>query len=302
MVCSRPKQAVLLPFLGKRRISFKKCSSLPKGGEFVSVPCGYCVFCRLSRARSWAIRIMNETQMSGDSCFITLTYADEYLPEGKTLVKKHFVDFMRRLRKKFGVGIRYFQCGEYGDKYGRPHYHAIIFNLDFPDKRLVSESIGYKLYDSEILSRLWTFKGAPSPIGMVRVGSVTFESAAYVARYVMKKRYGDSAVAHYAGREPEYCTMSRMPGIGLSWFKKFWSDVYPRDEMPVKGKNGIYVTRPPRYYDRLLESDNPSLMAEIKLKRKEIAKKPNLNNHPDRLVIRELKKSLDVQKLIRQLD
>ena len=171
-----------------------------------TVACGQCVGCRLERSRQWAIRCVHESQMHEQNCFITLTYSDEFLPENGSLQLKHFQDFMKRLRFHVGGGIRFFHCGEYGEENGRPHHHAIIFNHDFADKKVWKTNNGVVLYRSKILEELW-------PYGFATVGCVSFESAAYVARYITKKVNGDMADSHYLGREPEYITMSRRPGV-----------------------------------------------------------------------------------------
>ena len=101
-------------------------------------------------------------------------------------------------------GVRFFHCGEYGELLYRPHYHACLFGFDFSDKVLWSTRGGVRLYRSKILEKLWTF-------GFSTIGDVTFESAAYVARYCTKKITGDKADEHYNGRSPEYVTMSRPP-------------------------------------------------------------------------------------------
>ena len=158
------------------------------------------------------MRCHHEASLYQDNCFITLTYSDEHLPSDKSLHVDHFQKFMKRLRKRFGEGVRYYHCGEYGEKYMRPHYHACLFNFDFPDKKIWKENNGNRLYISESLSELW-------PFGFVTIGDVTFESAAYVARYIMKKVNGDLAESHYERVDwdtgevyhlkPEYTTMSR---------------------------------------------------------------------------------------------
>nr|QJB19602.1 MAG: replication initiator protein [Microvirus sp.] len=256
-----------------------------------SLPCGRCIGCRLDRSRGWAMRCIHEASLHESNCFITLTYAPEFLPEGGTLVKKHFQDFMKRLRKKFGSGIRFFHCGEYGDLYKRPHYHAIIFNLDFDDKVLYKIENGCRLYTSDNLHSLW-------PYGLCTVGAVTFESAAYVARYIMKKVTGDMAEAHYGGRLPEYTTMSRRPGIAFDWFKKFKSDVYPSDQVIVRG----FPCKPPRYYDTLFELEDPLLFQSLKEKRSVVTEKRLRENGFSRLAVRERVKSLCVSRLVRGLE
>ena len=103
---------------GKRKIVFNRnhgFADLP-----VTVPCGQCIGCRLERSRQWAIRCTHEASLWEKNCFITLTYNDENLPKDGSLDVTHFQKFMKRLRKKHGAGIRFYHCGEYGDKFGFP--------------------------------------------------------------------------------------------------------------------------------------------------------------------------------------
>jgi hypothetical protein len=153
----------------------------------LSLPCGQCVGCRLERSRQWAVRCMHEAQMHTSNCFITLTYAPEFIREAKdlSLNYEHFQLFMKRLRKRFtGKTIRFYMAGEYGELRDRPHFHACIFGLDFEDKKFLKRTeTGSILYTSKILEELW-------PYGYSSIGDVNFESAAYVARYIMKKVNG----------------------------------------------------------------------------------------------------------------
>jgi len=181
---------------------------------------------------------------------------------------------MKRLRKKFGAGIRFYHCGEYGGKYGRAHYHAVIFNHDFADKVYYKTTEqGHRLYTSESLTELW-------PFGFSLIGDVTFESAAYVARYIMKKITGSQAPDHYRGRKPEYTTMSRRPGLGKGWYEKYKTEVYPFDEIIINMK----PVRPPRFYDNLLDKEDPDLLQELKERRKQKAVKYNPKAHPGKRV------------------
>lgn len=253
---------------GKRSIVFNRNAGyedLP-----VEVPCGQCVGCRLERSRQWAIRCVHEASLYDDNCFLTLTYDDKHLPGDGSLDKDAFPKFMKRLRKKYprskDNNIRYFMCGEYGEKFARPHYHACIFNFDFPDKTLWSVRNGIRLYTSEILSgsekvrALW-------PFGYCVIGDVTFDSAAYVARYIMKKITGESASDHYGGLEPEFCTMSRRPGIGKGWYEKYQSDLFPHDKTIIKGKE----VNVPKFYRQLHELDDAKLAFLLKVTRKKLA-------------------------------
>lgn len=239
---------------GKSNLMFSRTGSWR--GVSLYLPCGQCVGCRLERSRQWAVRCMHEASLYQRNSFITLTYDNEHLPKNGSLVLSHFQDFMKRLRKKYGSGIRFYHCGEYGEALGRPHYHALLFNHDFEDKKLYTKSNGNSLYSSESLSSLW-------PAGFSLIGDVTFDSAAYVARYVMKKVTGVNKTMHYRDKLPEYTTMSRRPGIGTGWYKKFKDDVYPADEVVTNGVS----CKPPRFYDNLLAKEDRSMFELLKIQR-----------------------------------
>lgn len=263
MTCTRPIQA----YRGEGgRICFS--SSGASGGwsdRPLQFACGQCTDCRLNRAKEWAIRCYHEMQMHEKNCFITLTYDDEHLPKDRSLDKSHWQKFAKRLRKK--SAFRYFHCGEYGrkEKTERPHYHAILFGTDFQEDQVLLETTKWgNLYTSEKLSKAWQHQG------FVTVGSATWQSAGYVARYLMKKVTGKEAEKHYQGRTPEYVTMSRggrnkdgFGGIGKSWFDKYHEDVYPHDEVVINGKQ----MRPPKYYDSLIsEQDRANYRAQRRQK------------------------------------
>lgn len=217
----------------------------------IQLPCGQCVGCRLEKSRQWAMRCVHEASLYERNCFLTLTYNDENLPKDKSLKKQHFQEFIRSLRDKIRYdqqlehdvrvfpahdSPRYFHCGEYGDLNHRPHYHALLFNFDFPDKVLFKKTDTGNIYESKILQETWQY-------GFCTIGSLTFESAAYCARYTLKKISGPLADDHYGGRTPEYTTMSRRPGIGRGWYEKYKSDTYPSDSVAVRGK----LMKPPMY-------------------------------------------------------
>lgn len=246
------------------------------------IPCGQCISCRLNRSKEWATRLMCEAKEYKNNYFITLTYADEYLPikrvlnyetgeikTGFTLKKEDLEKFNHDLRqtwqRKYNhSGIRYYECGEYGTENERPHYHCIIFNLPFlSDLNLyrVTET-GDNLYTSETISRIWKK-------GYVIIGEVTFESAAYVARYVMKKKFGKEANEYYKSKAkiPEFTTMSRMPGIGYNYYEANKEKIYENDEIWIQGRKGIQKQKPGKYFDKLLEKENPEKLKEIKRKR-----------------------------------
>jgi len=225
----------------------------------IRLPCRRCIGCKLERSRQWAQRLTDENRFHDESSFITLTYAPENLPPGGTLVKKHFQDFMKRLRRRLHPKkIRFFHAGEYGEKRHRPHYHAIIFGHGFWEQRYDFEDSdrGDLTWSSKNLDSLWT-------AGRSRVGAVTFESCAYVARYVTKKITGKLAEDHYWKYDqatgecfdllPEYATMSNRPGIARLHAEKYLKEIFIRDSVVSRG----HEAKPPRYYDNVLADIDP---------------------------------------------
>ena len=235
-----------------------------EGGLRFNVACGQCVGCRLRRARHWATRCVHESQLHPANCFLTLTYRD---PCPISLCYRDFQLFMKRLRKFAGTRVRFFACGEYGEVTFRPHFHACLFGFDFLDKRYYKRSdSGESLFVSSKLDALWTH-------GQCLIGAVTFQSASYVARYVMKKVTGPQATVYYqvldrsTGEllpvEPEFVHMSLKPGIGAGWLEKFGSDVYPSGDVVVNGKR----SQAPRYYDLWFDRKDPEALQEVKDRR-----------------------------------
>jgi len=236
--------------------------------------------------------------MHKENCFLTLTLRDDQLVYGgasNAILEPRLTQlFIKRLRKYFGKpGIKYFLCGEYGDKLSRPHYHAIIFGVDFKDKVYHHTENGNRLYSSHTLDYLWSH-------GDCLIGDVTFESAAYVARYIMKKRLGKSA-EEYAkeGITPEFIRMSRRPGIGSTWFDKYETDVFPHDRMIIRG--GLKA-RPPKYFTQRYEATHPLDAEDLISKRHEYAEKNWHEQEPKRLKSKHLVKLAAIKALKRKLD
>lgn len=265
---------------GKRPVVFQFNEGLKD--RPVSVPCGKCTGCLLERARQWAVRCQHEAQLHASNLFVTLTYDDEHLPPGGSLRPEDMVLFLKRLRKKAGPGLRFFQCGEYGDKTIRPHHHAILFNCYFPDSRkLHSHS---DLSRSDELDQLWGH-------GLCTFGSVTFESANYVARYTIKK-LGTAP----KGVVPPYLTMSRRPGIGSDFIKKYGNQVAIKDYLIINGnKSGV-----PRFYRDRLSKSHPERSNDNKIRRRGRAA-GDKNNTGSRLIVRETVKQSAIQLLSRDL-
>lgn len=294
--------------------------SRPAGAPEMEVACGSCLGCRLDRSSMWASRIMHEAEMHADdhgSSFITLTYDDAHVPPDFSLRKPDFQKFMKRLRKANKHKIRFYHCGEYGSicrhgwpvplcdycNTGRPHYHAIIFNHTWTDLREIgTNDNGDTLFTSPSLEATWG-------MGLVQVGPVNHNTAAYVARYILKKITGAQADDHYQHVDPitgevtyvhpEYNTMSRKPGIGYSWFMKNHSDCIPWDETPVPGKGVIPGV--PRYYMDQLAKTDPETYDQLKEKRRNDRMEAWEDNTSDRLITKSKVKIAQIKQLKRSL-
>lgn len=243
----------------------------------MSVSCGQCIGCRLEKSRQWAVRCMHEAQLHDQNCFLTLTYSK--VPAGGSVNVAHFQKFMKRLRRRIApTRVSFFHCGEYGEALGRPHYHAAVFGYDFPDKRRWKESHSGPLYVSTLLDEVWSH-------GYCTIGALTFESAAYIARYVTKKITGPMAEGHYRGLEPEYVTMSRRPAIGKRWLEKFAAETYRDDTVVMRGRE----MRPPRYYDRQHADLDAVAHRRVQLQRlvKGNTREQRNERTPERLAVRE---------------
>lgn len=263
------------------------------------IPCGRCVGCRLERSRQWAMRCWHESQLHDRNAFVTLTYRDDEIVLGNyrpTLYPKHLQDFWKRLRKRLGnESIRYFACGEYGESTYRPHYHACIFGFDFPDKKFYTIKNGNRLYSSDMLDSVWSH-------GDTRIGDVTFESAAYIARYIVGKKLGDDAVFYDEERiEPEFVVMSRKPGIGAGWVDKYKSDVFPGDVCVLP--SGV-ESSPPRFYMERLKRNDFDMYQQVKYARtlQLIEQAKDENNHGTRLKIRGRLKKRQLMQFRRDFD
>lgn len=265
---------------------------------------------------------MNEAQLYEHNAYITLTYEEDDRFNRDELCYSDYQAFMRRLRKHFArlkqkaiatreglkkprrlkkseiPKIRFYMSGEFGDRNGRPHFHAILFNVEFTDKiYLKKNASGAKLYTSATLEKLWGK-------GFTSIGDVTFQSAAYVARYVMKKVTGKGKTDANAETDPEtgeiklkqpLCQMSRKPGIGRPWIEKFKTDVYPHGKQVV---NGLEV-RPPKFYDKYYKTKNPKLYrAMIQQRQQEVNHQDNTN---DRIEAKEKVKQAQLDQLKRKL-
>lgn len=254
------------------------------------IPCGQCIGCRIDYSRQWANRLTLEAKKyKQEECwFITLTYADEYvrtktvknektgeIKQGLTLYKKDLQNFFKRLRRHYEyhynhTGIRFYAAGEYGEKTKRPHYHTCVYNMPiYTENKLYKKNeIGQPIWTNEEIEKIWGK-------GFITIGRVTWDTAAYTARYMLKKQKGENAKWFYESeaKEPEFTIMSRKPGIAKEYYDKNYEKIYKNDEIIIPKGNKSLKIKPPKYYDTLYDIDNHEMMEEIKLNRRENAKK-----------------------------
>lgn len=242
------------------------------------VPCGHCVECLEARASEWALRVMDEVSLTDSSCMITLTYRDA--PEG--LKKAHLQQFIKDLRKRLdriGVKIRYFGCGEYGSKGGRPHYHVIIFGWQPSDIRPFFKRKGHDVYISNFVSEVWKK-------GYITVEAVTYHSAKYCAKYLQK-------FSDVGDKQPPFVLMSLKPGIGAGAIDL--SKIRSDGKIVREGKE----YNVPRYYRKVIERARGDYFKELFARRLERSRKV----YPDfaKLELRRQKVAKFSKKLSRKL-
>lgn len=227
--------------------------------------CRQCSGCRYARLREWATRIYCELKMHNESCFCTFTYAPEHLPENQNLYLDDMTKFWKRLRKRFpNHQIRYFYAGEYGEKLKRPHYHAIIMGFDPLDKKSTGKRGAYQSFVSDTMNKLWGK-------GWVDIGEANINSIMYTAGYIQKKAMGpkhhydlstgktlqqmyewpDFLTGEIIEHKREYSLMSRRPGIGDAYVRKYHKDIYRDDHIVFPGG---FKAKVPNYFDKVYKS------------------------------------------------
>lgn len=257
--------------------------------DVMLLPCGKCLGCRLRQRQDWETRMLMESKTLAPAWFLTITWNQEYVPgmiratgevvrgavhqwtRGEVpnivqiLLQEDMVLFNKRLRKKqetsnkWGLDLRYFYCGEYGENTGRPHHHGIYYGLEIPDLKKKRGNNPY--FESEELNRIWG-------MGSIIIAEASAETMAYVAGYVTKKAYGnDNKRYRELGLPAPYCCMSRNPGLGYEYYTSHKEQMYADDGVYFNGKK-----RPiPRYFDKKYKEENPIALWSIKEKRQSSA-------------------------------
>lgn len=279
------------------------------------IRCGNCEGCRVDKSRDWANRMLLEKEYwPDDQCyFVTLTYDEDHVPKSYygdpvsgeaqpvlTLSPEDLQLFLKRLRKRVEPDtIKYFACGEYGPETFRPHYHLIIFGLRLNDLVTYGRGeAGFMYYQSNFLTSVWAERKAPTrhgsvtplsadpdyfctPLGRVLVAPATWQTFAYVARYTTKKLYGSEAQFYqHFNIVPPFLRMSTKPAIGKRWFDDH-PDVYDFEYISVETPTGGRKFRPPRYFDRLFDAEDPEAYVAFSAHRREMteaAQRAKLSN------------------------
>lgn len=221
------------------------------------IPCKKCRLCRLTKANDWATRCYTETITNTIGIFITLSYNEENLPkteEGEpTLKKDHLRLFKNKLRQqlyrdtKKRVKIKTFECGEYGEKKGRPHYHMILWGWKPNDmKPIKMNKNGDWLYTSQKIEKIWGK-------GFTIIGQISYESASYVARYTNKKIDEKTK----PNVEKPFINMSRGKNnsIGIDYWKMKKKEIKENKGIYIKTNKGVKLKNIPTYFMRKWEEE-----------------------------------------------
>lgn len=222
--------------------------------QYVPIPCGKCFGCRLDYSRKWAVRCCLEAASHRDNCFVTLTYSDKTTFDNPEIPKRDAQLFLKRLRKFCkGSKVRYLLCYELGEKSRRPHFHAIIFGYRPVDLEPFFNRDGNTYYKSKSLEAIWKH-------GNILIGECNFKTCAYTARYCLKK----------VGQGEGFLLTSRRPGLGAAYFFDHAKDIYATDKVYFNFGD-FYSIKPPQYFDRLLEKEDPETLEYIKEARRLIS-------------------------------
>lgn len=225
--------------------------------EWVYAPCGKCPLCIKRKKRDMALRLSHEISVTPESCFVTLTYSDKFLPPDSELSKRDLQLFFKKLRHHT-KSFRYFAVGEYGSLHHRPHYHIIILGWVPPDLIDFEWRGSYMIYRSQVLEDVW-------PYGFVTVGSVNLGVARYCAQYVQKKSQPTKGK-----KVPEFFVQSlRQGGIGSPYLAKYWRDVSNLGYCLDRNSHGIFKQPIPIYYLQWLRKHHPAEWLSLILRREQ---------------------------------
>lgn len=260
------------------------------------IPCGQCIGCRIRQREDWTTRIELEARQwpKEQVWFITLTYDDEHVPgmilkTGEMLRKAQYVwkpsckapesvqilnyediqKFLKRLRKAYKGQLRYFCAGEYGEQTARPHYHMILYGWQPTDLKNLYKIHHNGYYTSEWLANLWG-------MGQIQIAQATPETYRYVAGYVTKKMYEigkEKANVYYELGQPKpFACMSLKPGLGDAYYQEHKAEIWKMGYIQCTNGKKAQI---PRYYEKMMETENPERLWRIKQNRQQKAMEAN---------------------------
>ena len=297
--------------------------------NYTTIPCGNCIGCRLDYSREWANRGYLEAKCWEQNWFVTLTYDEDHItiPDEVisdagitytqeedwigTLVPEELTAFMKSLRQIMKRehkqdNIRFMACGEYGSDGERPHYHVILFNCNLPIETFYNSRIinNETYWQNTIIERAWKK-------GISNISEANWNNIAYTARYITKKINGKMSDELYKekGQEKEFFRVSRMPGIGQIYYDQHKDEIYKRDEIIIKNRQGIISSKPPAYFDKLYEAEYPENFKRIRENRRKRMRNENLLKDTtysygrlDNLEVEARSKEEKTQKLVRTFE
>jgi hypothetical protein len=265
-----------------------KYEDLMYNPKVMLIPCGQCIGCRIRQREDWTTRIELEARqyLREEVWFITLTYDDEHVPgmilkTGEIMRKVQYVwkpgektpesvqtllypdiqKFLKRLRKAYMGKLRYFVAGEYGEQTARPHYHMILYGWKPNDLKNLYKIHHNGYYTSKWLTDLWG-------MGQIQIAQAVPETYRYVAGYVTKKMYeidGKKANQYYElGQQKPFACMSLKPGLGDEYYQKHKEEIWKQGYIQCTNGKRAQI---PRYYEKMMEAENPERLWRIKKNR-----------------------------------
>lgn len=233
--------------------------------NYRTLPCGKCVACRMRRAMQWGFRLEQEWLISDNCCFITLTYAPEFLPSDYQLCKVHYLKFIkclsmdiRRFCDSLGLvyRFRYIGVGEYGYEKGRPHYHLLLFNvpIGYGNFSTVRAMRNFEFFLEE---RFW-------PRGFVNVRELNAERIMYLSKYVVKAEDFDGS------KVKPFMTCSKRPPLGFCYLTpKVIRYHHDANDFLVRNDSGYWLPLP-RIYWPYIWSHNELLIHSADMEKLEV--------------------------------
>lgn len=288
------------------------------------IPCGQCIGCRIRQREDWTTRIELEARQWPKErvWFITLTYDDAHVPgmilkTGELLRKAQYVwkpgeeapesvqtllytdvqKFLKRLRKAYKAQLRFFCAGEYGEQTARPHYHMILYGWEPTDLKQLYKIHHNGYYTSEWMKSIWG-------MGQIQIAQATPETYRYVAGYVTKKMYeidGEKANVYYKlGQQKPFACMSLKPGLGEAYYQEHKAEIWRQGYIQCTNGKRAQI---PRYYEKMMEKENPERLWRIKRSRQKRVIEQNLLKYENtdfekdlKSKERVIKKSMKVRK------